>query len=70
MFIDFRERGRGGRREKERERKREREREREREIHWLPPIHTLTRDPTCNPGMCPDQNWNPQHFGVRGDTPN
>ena len=57
MFIDLKER------EREREKKkRERERERERDIDWLPPIYTLTRDPTHKPGMCPDWESNLQLF--------
>ena len=27
----------------------------ERNIHWLPPLPTLTRDQTCNLGTSPDQ---------------
>ena len=53
MFTDFRERGR--------------ERETlmwERNISQLPPIHTPTRNGTRNLGMCPDQEWNPQPFGI------
>ena len=51
MFIDFRERERWG----------------EGERHQLPPIHALTGDQTCNLGMCPDWELNPQHFGVQGN---
>ena len=56
MLIDFRET--------------ERERETsiwERNIHLLPPIHSLTKDWTRNLGMCPDQESNPQPFGVQDD---
>ena len=56
------------------EREREREREREtsvwgRNIRQLPPICTQTGDGTRNLGMCPDQESNPQSFGVRDDAP-
>ena len=40
---------------------------RERNIDQLPPIHSPTRDQTCNPGMCPDGELNPQSFDVQDD---
>ena len=57
MFIDLREREREG----------GREREGERNIDWLSPICTLTRDRTCNLGIRPDWESNPQPFGVWDD---
>ena len=60
MFIDFRE---GRYAEWETERKRERN------IDLLPPVCTLTRDRTCNLGMCPDWESNTQHFGAQNDAP-
>ena len=66
MFIDFRARGRG------REGRRERERETlisGRNIDQLPPIYALTRDQTCNLGMCPDQGSNLQPSGVQDIAP-
>ena len=44
-----------------------RERKEERNISWLPPVHVPTGDQTCNLGMCPDREWNPQPFGVWGN---
>ena len=38
-------------------------------VNQLTPICTLTRDPTCNPGMCPDWGSNPQLFGVWDNAP-
>ena len=60
MFIDFRKTGK--------------ETKREtlmlvRNISQVPPVCPLTRDQTCSLGMCPDQDLNPQPFGVRNDTP-
>ena len=40
----------------------------ERNIDQLPPVYTLTRDWTRNPGMCLDQELNPQPFLVHGMT--
>ena len=69
--------GRGERkRTRERGRKRE-EKEREREtligcfLVWARPgrASALTGDQTCNPGMCPDLDLNPQSFGPWGDAP-
>ena len=58
MLTDFRERGR------------EREKPQcERIINWLPPIHAPNKDGNQNPGKCPDQRSNPQHFGAWGDAP-
>ena len=54
MFIDFRERETSMW---------------ERNINWLPPVYTLTRDRTHNLGVCPDQELNPQPFGVWEDAP-
>ena len=53
MFTDFR----------------ERRKERERNIDWLLSIYTPTRDQTCNPDVCPDQELNPQPLGVWDHTP-
>ena len=41
----------------------------ERNIDWLLPTHATTGDWTHNLGMCPDQESNPQHFGVQDDAP-
>lgn len=60
MFIDFIEKGRGGREEGE---------GRERDIDQPPPIHTPTRDQTRNPGMCPEQASNTPPSGVRDAAP-
>ena len=57
MVIDFRERGR------------EEERQRERNIHPLPLICAPTWGWTCNPGMCPDWESNPQPSGLWEDAP-
>ena len=60
FLIGFRERGR----------ERERERERNivaRNINQLSPVHALTKDQTCNLGMCPDQGLNLQPFGQWDD---
>ena len=54
MFIDFRE----GKEERE-----------ERNIDQLPLTCALTTDRTCNPGMCPDRESNPQPFGLWDDAP-
>ena len=35
----------------------------------LPPVHGPTGDLTRNLGVCPDQESDPQPFGVRDDTP-
>ena len=62
MFIDFRERGKGG----------EKNIGMKRNISWFekhPPICALTWDQTHNLGMCPDQGSNLQPFGVRDDAP-
>ena len=45
------------------------ERKRERNINWLPPIYALTGDGTHNLAMFPDQESNPQPFGVWDDAP-
>ena len=58
MFIDFREQRRGG----ERGRGGERERERGRHISHFPTVRTPTENQTCNLGMCPDWELNPQPF--------
>ena len=65
MFIDFRGAGGGRHGVGDRERERERENENESEQHWFPPMCTVTGNQTCNPGLRPDQESNPQHFGVR-----
>ena len=52
MFIDFRERVRGGV---------------GRERHRLVASHTHPRDRTCNLGTCPDRGSNPQPFAVQDD---
>ena len=57
MFIAFRERGKG------------RSRERQTDIDQLLPICAPTRDQTCNLGMCPDQESNPQPLGAQDNTP-
>ena len=36
-------------------------------IDWLPLAHTLIRDRTHNPGMCPDREWNQQPFALQDD---
>ena len=60
----------GGEREREKRRKRERERDIiVRNINWFLPIRSPTRDQTCNLGMCPDWESNPQTFGVWDDAP-
>ena len=48
-----------------RKRGREREKHRwwEKSINWLPPVCALAGDWTCNQGMCPDWESNPQPFG-------
>ena len=38
-------------------------------INQLPPTQAQTRDQTCNPGMCPDLESNPQPFGIRDVNP-
>ena len=48
---------------------RKRKGERQKNIGWLPHVHTLTRDRTSNPGMCPDRELNPHSVGMRDDTP-
>ena len=42
---------------------------RERNIDGMPPALALTEDQTHNLGMCRDQGWNPQTFGVRHGAP-
>ena len=41
----------------------------ERNIDWLPPISTLIGDRISNLGMCPDQEANPQPFGLWDNAP-
>ena len=41
----------------------------ERNINPLPPIYAMTGDGICNLDMCPDQEWNPQAFGVQHEAP-
>ena len=36
----------------------------ERNINWLPAARAPTRDPTCNPGICPDWELNPWPFSL------
>ena len=56
MFTDFRERGR------------ERNIDvREKLTDWLPCAPHWESNP--KPGMCPDQEWNPQTFGVQDNIP-
>lgn len=58
MFIDFKEKGKEGRREGGKEgEKREWGRERNidmKNTHWLPPICDPTRNQTHSPALCPD----------------
>ena len=69
MSIDFRERGREVGREGKGGRERGRETSMgERNTDQLPPIRSLTGDRTYKPGMCPDQELNPQPFGLGDDT--
>ena len=49
----------------EREEREEREKHWYENIDWLLPICTPTRDPTCNPGMCPDPESDPQPLVYR-----
>ena len=44
-----------------------REKGRETLIGWLPLVHALTGDRTCNSGMCPDQESNQQTFPLQDD---
>ena len=53
MHLLIVERGRGG------------GRERERNIDKLPVVCAPTGDQTLNLGMCPDQQSNPQPFGLQ-----
>ena len=39
-----------------------------RNIHWFPLVCILTRDRTCNPGVCPDRESNLQPLGLMGNT--
>ena len=50
------------------ERGRERERERETSVGCLL-VCAFTWNPTCNLGMCPDQESNPGLFGLWDDAP-
>ena len=63
MFIDFRERGKGG------ERKREREIDVTEKHRSVASCLHPNLGSNCNPGMCPDQELNPQCFGAQNDTP-
>ena len=57
----------------QREEWREREREIsmwERNIDQLSPIWDQTRDPTCDLSLCPDQESNPQSYGMDGTPTN
>ena len=56
MLIDFRERGREGRKEGE-------------NTDVLPLVHALTGDQTHNLGMCPDQESNPWPFDLWDEAP-
>ena len=46
-----------------------RERGRERDINLPPPECLPTRDRVCSLGLCPDWEWNLQHFSVWDDVP-
>ena len=63
MLIDFREWEREGEREGDKH-----QCERETLIGQLPLICDPTWDQACNPGMCPDQESNPQPFHLWDDT--
>ena len=39
------------------------------DIDWLLPLRTMTWDRTCDLGMCPDWELNPQPFGAMDDAP-
>ena len=39
----------------------------ERNMDQLPLLSAMTRDQTCNPGMCPDWELNPQPFALQED---
>ena len=46
-----------------------REKERERNISvWLPLLCPALGNLACNPGMCPDWEWNQQPFGSQAGT--
>ena len=64
MFLLILERGRGGERGREREIS-----VRVRKIGRLPPVRALPGDQTCSLGLCPNQELNPQPFGVWGAAP-
>ena len=57
-FIDFR------------EKEEVQQRERETDTDGLPSVHDLTRDQTCNLGVCPDWQSNRLTFGVWGQRSN
>ena len=40
----------------------------ERNMDRLPLVHAPSGDQTCNPGMCPDQEWNWQPYALWDDT--
>lgn len=46
-----------------------RERKGERDTDQLPPLRTVSPDHTRNPGGCPGQGWNPQHFDLLANAP-
>ena len=55
----------GERRESNREKERGRNIDVRKKHHWLPPVLTQTGDGTYDLGICPNQESNPQLFGVR-----
>ena len=55
--------------EREREEEKAIEKESERNINLLPPVCALTGDKTCNLGVCPQWESNPQPFGVQDNAP-
>ena len=44
------------------------EEEKEGNINWFPFACALTRDQTCNPGMCPDRELNQWSYAMWNDT--
>ena len=60
---------RGAERGGEKEREREEHRCSEKNMDQLPLVCTLTGGKTCNLGMCPDQESNPQSFSLGDNVP-